>query len=89
MTSPSVTRPTPLLAEHVPGLVVEDCALLTRGERDVLELVTQGYLDEEIADRLSLSRSSIETYLPLVYRRIAVSTRAEAIRWGVHHGAGC
>lgn len=89
MTLQSVTRPTPAVAEHVRRITGEDGTLLTRRERDLLELVTQGYLDQEIADRLSLSRNSITTYLPLVYRKIAVSTRAEAIQWGVHHGAGC
>lgn len=89
MTLQSVTRPTPTLAQHVREITGEDCTLLTRRERAVLELVTQGYPDQEIADRLSLSRSAITTYLPLVYRKIAVSSRAEAIQWGVHHGAGC
>lgn len=63
--------------------------MLTRREREVLELVTKGYPNREIADRLSLSRNSIKAYIRLAYRKIDVSTRAEAARWGEHHGAGC
>lgn len=63
--------------------------VLTAREREVLELVTQGHPDPEIADRLSLSVASVHTHLRFVYRKIDVSTRADAIQWGVDHGAGC
>ena len=90
MTLQSVSR-APLMDEV--GAAASSAALpaevLTRREREVLELVTQGYLDREIAERLTVSMSSIKTHIRLIYRKIDVSTRAQAVQWGVHHGAGC
>ena len=93
MISPPVSR-APLMDECVGGSddlvgLPPRAEVLTRREREVLELVTQGYANRQIAARLSLSTDSINTSVRLVYRKIGVSTRAEAIRWGMHHGAGC
>jgi DNA-binding CsgD family transcriptional regulator len=55
-------------------------ATLTRAERAVASLVRQGLSNREIAERLVLSRKTVEFHLTNAFRRLDVSTRAELCR---------
>jgi len=55
-------------------------------ESEVLALITQGYGNQEIADRAHLSINTVKTYIRNCYRRIGVSSRSQAVLWGVEHG---
>ncbi|RNI19914.1 response regulator transcription factor [Flexivirga caeni] len=59
---------------------------LTPREAEVLALITQGLNNQEIADRTRLSINSVKTYIRGAYRRIGVTTRTNAVLWGVEHG---
>jgi NarL family two-component system response regulator LiaR len=59
---------------------------LTQRESEVLALITQGLSNVEIAERAGLSINSVKTYIRSGYRRIGVSTRAQAVIWGAGHG---
>lgn len=59
---------------------------LTQREAEVLALITQGLSNAEIADRAHLSLNSVKTYIRNCYRRIAVTSRTQAVLWGVEHG---
>lgn len=59
---------------------------LTQRESEVLALITQGLSNDEIAARAHLSINSVKTYIRNCYRRIGVSTRSNAVLWGVDHG---
>ena len=52
----------------------------------MLALITQGLSNAEIADRTSLSINSIKSFIRTGYRKIDVTTRAQAVLWGVTHG---
>jgi DNA-binding NarL/FixJ family response regulator len=56
----------------------EDYGLTTR-EREILELMTQGLLKKEIADRLSLSYHTVDTHLRNIYSKLHVNSRSRAI----------
>lgn len=47
-------------------------------ERQVLELVAGGYTNQEIAARLHLSESTVKSHLASSFRKLGVSSRAEA-----------
>jgi DNA-binding NarL/FixJ family response regulator len=47
-------------------------------ERQVLQLVAAGLTNGEIADRLYLSESTIKSHLSSSFRKLGVSSRAEA-----------
>jgi ATP/maltotriose-dependent transcriptional regulator MalT len=51
---------------------------LTRREREVADLVAEGYSNREIAARLYLSPKTIETHLSQVYAKLGVSSRLAA-----------
>ncbi|MGB3828284.1 MAG: response regulator transcription factor [Ornithinimicrobium sp.] len=59
---------------------------LTARESEVVSLITQGFSNQEIADRTYLSINSVKTYIRSAYRRMGVSTRSQAVIWGIHHG---
>ena len=59
---------------------------LTEREYDVLELVTQGLSNDEVAARLFLSVNSVKSYIRTAYRKIGATRRSQAVLWGVQHG---
>jgi DNA-binding CsgD family transcriptional regulator len=52
-------------------------ASLTPMERQVVELLTQGFRNAEIAERLFVAPSTVKTHLGHVFAKLGVSTRAE------------
>jgi NarL family two-component system response regulator LiaR len=59
---------------------------LTVRESEVLALICRGLSNQEIADRVYLSINSVKTYIRTAYRKINVSTRSQAVLWGVRNG---
>jgi DNA-binding NarL/FixJ family response regulator len=52
---------------------------LTDREREVLQLMVNGLIKKEIADKLSLSYHTIDTHLRNIYQKLHVHTRAGAV----------
>ncbi|MEO9326154.1 response regulator transcription factor [Nocardioides sp. C4-1] len=59
---------------------------LTARELQVVELITSGLSNEEIARNLYLSINSVKTYIRTAYRKIGVTRRPQAVLWGVQQG---
>ena len=59
---------------------------LTAREAEVLALITQGFSNQEIAERSYLSINSVKTYIRTAYRKIGVARRSQAVLWGTRHG---
>lgn len=59
---------------------------LSSREAEIIALITQGLSNQEIADRAYLSINSVKTYIRSTYRKIGVSTRSQAVAWGIQHG---
>lgn len=53
--------------------------LLSAREQEVLELITKGFTADEIADLISVSRHTVLTFVRRIYRKLQVSSKAEAI----------
>ena len=52
---------------------------LTARERNILELMTQGLIKKEIADRLTISYHTVDTHLRNIYAKLHVHTRSGAV----------
>ena len=52
---------------------------LTPRQKEILELVANGYANKEIADRLSLSLSTVTWYLNEIYKKLHVQSRIQAV----------
>jgi len=59
--------------ESAPGVV-----RLTHREHDILNLLSKGYLDKEIADALGISLWTVHGHLKRIYEKLGVHTRTEA-----------
>jgi len=59
---------------------------LSRRESDVLGMVTQGLSNQDIAETLYLSISSVKTYIRSTYRKMGVASRSQAVWWAIQHG---
>jgi DNA-binding NarL/FixJ family response regulator len=55
-----------------------DMARLTQRERDILNLLSKGCLDKEIADALGISLWTVHGHLKKIYDKLDVHTRTEA-----------
>ncbi len=79
----TVVRPAP---DVVPGDWPGRETGLSAREAEVLALITQGLSNELIAQRTYLSANSVKTYIRSAYRKLDVSSRSQAVVWGVRHG---
>jgi len=59
---------------------------LTKREREVLVLLAEGRGNREIAATLSLSEQTVRNYVNTLYKKVGVSSRAEAIVWARDRG---
>ncbi|HEY1609417.1 MAG TPA: helix-turn-helix transcriptional regulator [Paraburkholderia sp.] len=55
-------------------------ACLTRREREVVELVVEGLLDKEIAQRLGISYTTVRTHVDRSFQKLGVSNRSRLAR---------
>ena len=59
---------------------------LSSREAEIIALVTQGLSNQDVADRIFLSINTVKTYIRSAYRKMGVTTRSQAVLWGVDHG---
>ena len=59
---------------------------LSAREVEVLRLVATGLTNAEVAERVFLSRRTVEWHLGSIYRKLGLHSRAEATRFAVEHG---
>ena len=57
---------------------------LSPREQEVLDLLAQGYLYKEIAERLNISIPTVNTYVRRVYEKLHVRSRAQAVAKYAH-----
>jgi DNA-binding NarL/FixJ family response regulator len=59
---------------------------LTVRESEIIALITQGLSNQDIAARAFLSINTIKSYIRTSYRKMNVTSRSQAVLWGVAHG---
>lgn len=61
-------------------------APLTTREREILALLADGLGNKQIAVRLGISPNTVKTHLELLFEKIGVRSRAEAVAVGARRG---
>lgn len=59
---------------------------LTPRESEVLSLIVSGLSNHDIAHRIYVSINSVKSYVRSAYRKMGVSSRSQAVVWGLEHG---
>ena len=77
-SSPSGRQPTS-------GETIVNTVLSNR-EREILALLADGLVNKQIAARLGISTNTVKTHLELLFDKLGVTTRAEAVATGVKRG---
>ncbi|KQP65493.1 helix-turn-helix transcriptional regulator [Nocardioides sp. Leaf285] len=59
---------------------------LSGREHEIVCLICDGLSNSEISQRLYLSINSVKTYIRSAYLKMGVTSRSQAVLWGVEHG---
>jgi RNA polymerase sigma factor (sigma-70 family) len=57
----------------------DELSELSEREQQVLDLLSQGLIYKEIADKLNISYETVHTYIRRIYEKLQVRTRTEAV----------
>ncbi len=59
---------------------------LSLRESEMIALITQGRSNQEICRLAYLSPNTVKSYIRSAYRKIGITSRSQAVLWGVEHG---
>ncbi len=63
-----------------------DIELLTRRERDILKLISQGMTNKAIARKLSITESTVKVHVKHLLKKMKLKSRVEAAVWALQSG---
>jgi two-component system nitrate/nitrite response regulator NarL len=58
---------------------------LSRREREIVALVTQGFRNKELAEKLSISEQTVKNHMHNIFDKLGVSDRLELALYAIHH----
>lgn len=67
------------------GAPATPAALLTGREVEILTLIAGGARNDQIAERLCISASTVKTHIYNIYKKINVPNRLQAALWAANH----
>jgi two-component system response regulator NreC len=59
---------------------------LTEREREILKLVAEGYTNNQIAERLTISPKTVDTHRTHVMDKLNLHSRAELVKYAMRRG---
>src|SRR5437870_11796982 len=62
-----------------------DKPLLSDREKEIVQLVAQGYRNKEIAEKLIISEQTVKNHLHNIFDKLGVSDRLELALYAIHH----
>ncbi len=71
--------PEPKSDGEIDDLINFDRPTLSRREREILGLLSEGFSTDEVAEKLSLSAHTVRTHVKNAMRKLEASTRAHAV----------
>ena len=82
---PRRPKAVPALEDAVQALADNGVHPLTRREREILTLVSEGLQNADIAQQLWITEQTVKFHLTNIYRKLGVSNRTQASRWAIVH----
>jgi DNA-binding NarL/FixJ family response regulator len=69
-----------------PGMTVGTSTSLSPREMEILELVTRGISNKDIAQRLGISQQTVKNHMTAILRKLQVDDRTQAAIYALKHG---
>lgn len=63
--------------------------LLSSRELEIVELVVTGLSNHKIAQRLEISKRTVDNHISNILKKTGVSNRVELVRWSLQWGKVC
>lgn len=86
LSSPLSERAIEAYMQKAESAALDPYETLTAREREVLHLVAEGHANAEIADRLFISRRTVETHRANLMRKLGLRTQTDLIRYALQRG---
>jgi DNA-binding NarL/FixJ family response regulator len=64
-------------------------ATLSDREVEIIELVTAGLTNEDIATRLDISKRTVDNHISNILKKTGVDNRVTLVRWALQWGKVC
>jgi DNA-binding NarL/FixJ family response regulator len=74
-----------LLLQQAENQTQQNRENLSKKERDIVVLISQGCRNREIATRLFISEQTVKTHLSRIFRKLNISTRTQLIPFGIKY----
>jgi DNA-binding NarL/FixJ family response regulator len=68
------------------GQDVVRMAMLTKREREIILLVSEGLRNKQVADRLFISETTVRHHLTSIFSKLGVSNRLDLVVYSYRHG---
>ncbi len=62
---------------------------LSSRETEILELVAIGLTNQDISNRLDISKRTVDNHISNILNKTKTDNRVELVRWGIHWGKIC
>jgi len=73
-------RKVKALIHHAePAGVASRCEGFSRKEREIIILISQGFMNREIADKLCISEQTVKTHVSRIFRKANVARRSQLV----------
>ncbi len=77
--------PSEFPAAHPNGKNVRERAQLSQREREIIVLISQGYKNKEIAEKMFITEQTVKNHLHNVFDKLGVSDRLELALFAIHN----
>jgi DNA-binding NarL/FixJ family response regulator len=83
-------RPTgPQAGKGGSGLPAQPRADLSERELEIIELVAIGLTNQEIAQRLTISKRTVDNHVSNIFTKTGAKNRVALLNWAMDHGKIC
>jgi DNA-binding NarL/FixJ family response regulator len=70
----------------VPGSKTRERSPLSQREREIVQLVAQGFKNKEMAEKMFISEQTVKNHLHNIFDKLGVSDRLELALYAIHKG---
>lgn len=84
----ATARGEKFVSQEIADIIAEKqlAPTLSTRQKDILRLVAKGFNNEEIAERIGITRHGVKAHLAIAFERLGVASRAEAASMAVSLG---